>query len=154
MMTFRFALSNFALSQFAPCQFAAMVTLSGSRDSMLLRAPVSWSKGYEFESRQERRENCLLQSSLCVLTLIRCPSHLTAVSRKRSRSFRQKCRWQVTPKDAHTLDPTKSEWADYAAVRAECGNLSGNELTRNPSGNIRPQLSQLSSLSHCGLIMA
>ena len=40
-------------------------------------------------------------------------------------------RWQVTPKHAYTLDPTKSEWADYAAVHAWCGNLSGNELTRN-----------------------
>ena len=37
----------------------------------------------------------------------------------------------------------KSEWADYAAVQAQCGNLSGNELTRNLSGNIRPQSSQL-----------
>ena len=27
-------------------------------------------------------------------------------------------RWQVTPKHAYTLDPTKSEWADYAAVQA------------------------------------
>ena len=34
----------------------------GSRDSLLVRAPDSWSKGCEFESRQERRENFLLQS--------------------------------------------------------------------------------------------
>ena len=32
-----------------------------SRDSLLVRAPDSWSKGYEFESRQDRRENFLLQ---------------------------------------------------------------------------------------------
>ena len=44
---------------------------------------------------------------------------------------------------AYTLDPTKSEWADYAAVQAQCGNLSGNELTRNLSGNIRLQSFQL-----------
>ena len=50
---------------------------------------------------------------------------------------------QVTPKHAYTLDPSKSEWADYAAVQAECGNLSGNELTRNSSGNTRLQSSQL-----------
>ena len=37
----------------------------------------------------------------------------------------------------------KSEWADYSAVQAECGNLSGNELTRNSSGNTRSQSSQL-----------
>ena len=66
-----------------------------------------------------------------------------AVTCKRPRSFYQKCRWQVTPKHAYTLDPTNSEWADYAAVQAQCGNLSGDELTRNLSGNIRPQSSQL-----------
>ena len=38
---------------------------------------------------------------------------------------------------------TRSQWADYAAVQALCGNLSGNELTRNLSGNIREQASQL-----------
>ena len=48
-----------------------------SLDSLLVRwrAPDSWSKGCESESRQERRENFLLQSQLCVLTLIRCPLH-------------------------------------------------------------------------------
>ena len=46
-------------------------------------------------------------------------------------------------KHAYTLDPTKSEWADYAAVQAEYGNLSGNELTRNSSGNPLSQSSQL-----------
>ena len=35
------------------------------------------------------------------------------------------------------------EWADYAAVQAQCENLSGNQLTRNLSGNIRQQSSQL-----------
>ena len=41
------------------------------------------------------------------------------------------------------LDAPESEWADYAAVRAYCGNLSGNEHTRNLSENIRLQSSQL-----------
>ena len=54
-----------------------------------------------------------------------------------------KCRWQITPKDAYTFDPTKSELANYAAIQAECGDLSGNELTRNPSRNTQPQSSQL-----------
>ena len=41
---------------------------------------------------------------LCWL-LFRCPFHprVTAVARKRPRSFRQKCRWQVTTKHAYTL---------------------------------------------------
>ena len=82
---------------------------------------------------------------ICELTVIRCPFHprVTAVAGKRPRSFCQKCRWQVTPKHAYTLDPKKSEWADYCAVQASCRNLSGDELTRNSSGNTRPQLSQL-----------
>ena len=42
------------------------------------------------------------------------PLRVTAVARKRSRSFYQKCRWQVTYKHAYILDPTMSEWADYA----------------------------------------
>ena len=50
---------------------------------------------------------------------------------------------QVTSKHAYTLDPTKSESADYTAVQAEFGNLSGNKLTRNSSGNTRLQSSQL-----------
>ena len=36
-----------------------------------------------------------------------------------------------------------SEWPDYTAVQAERGSLSGNELTRNSSGNTRLQSSQL-----------
>ena len=32
-----------------------------------------------------------------------------------------KCRWQVTAKHAYTIDPTKSEWADYV-VQARYGN--------------------------------
>ena len=46
-------------------------------------------------------------------------------------------------KHAYTLDRTKSELADYAVIQAECGSLSGNELTRNSSGNTQPQSSQL-----------
>ena len=38
---------------------------------------------------------------------------VTAVARKRPRSFCQKCRSQVTPKHAHTLDSKKSEWAVF-----------------------------------------
>ena len=38
---------------------------------------------------------------------------------------------------------TKSEWADYAAVQAYCGNLPGKELTFHSSGNTRSQSFQL-----------
>ena len=71
-----------------------------------------------------------------MLTLIWCPfhPHVTAVAHKRPQSFCQKCRWQVTSKHADALDPTKPEWADYAAILKRVpGNLSGN---------IQPQSSQ------------
>ena len=74
------------------------------------------------------------------------PPRVSAVVCERPRSFCQKCRWPVTPKHAYTLDQTKSEWTDYAADQEECGNLSGNELTRNSSENTRLQSSQLAEL--------
>ena len=47
-----------------------------------------------------------------VLTLILCPFHLlvTVVAHKRPWSFCKKCRWQVTPKRAYTLAPSKLGW--------------------------------------------
>ena len=78
------------------------------------------------------------------------PVCLAFLACKRPYSFCQKCRCQVTPKHTYTLDLWKLERADNAAVQAECGTLSGNELTLNSSGNTRSK----SSLSHCGLILA
>ena len=43
----------------------------------------------------------------------------------------------------YTLDPSKSEWADYVGVQAQCGNLAGNKLTCNSSANTQLQSSQL-----------
>ena len=46
-----------------------------------------------------------------ILAVNRCPfhHHVTTVARKRPLSFCQKCRWQVTPKYAYTLNLMKSE---------------------------------------------
>ena len=59
------------------------------QDSLLITVLDSRSKGCQFEYWQERREKFLLQSQLCVLTLIQCLFHLhvTAVARKRLQSF-------------------------------------------------------------------
>ena len=65
------------------------------------------------------------------------PPSVIAVARKRPQSFCQKCRWEVIPKHAYTLDLTKSEWDDY-----NVGTCQGNELPRNSSGNTRAQSSQ------------
>ena len=79
--------------------------LLGSGDISAVRAPDSWSKGRGFEPLQERQENFLLQGPLLCWLLFRYPFHprVTAVARKRSQSFCQRRRWQVTAKHAYTL---------------------------------------------------
>ena len=113
-----------------------------SRDSLFVERRT---RDRKVASSNPGRRILFFGVNFCVPTLIRCPLHprVTAVARKRPWSLCQKCGWQVTPKHVYTLDPTMSERADYAAVQAWCGNLSGNELTRNLSGNTRPQSSQL-----------
>ena len=55
----------------------------GSRDNLLVQRRTRDRK-VEFESRQGRRENFLLQSQLSVLIFIRCPFHpMLHSSRKR-----------------------------------------------------------------------
>ena len=75
-------------------------------------------------------------------------SPVTTVARKRLRSFCQKCKWQVTPRHAYTPDPTKSEWADYAAV------LCYQETSSHASCQETLSHTCLSSLNHRGLILA
>ena len=125
------------------------------RNSLLVRTPDSWSKGCEFESRQERREKFLLRSYLTVLTLIRCPFHprVTAVARKRSRSFCQKYRWQVTPINTHApLTQPSRGGLTMPLSRRSVGTYpetSSHSTCQGAFGH-----SRLSSLSHCGLILA
>ena len=82
-----------------------------------------WTRGRKVASSNPGKRGgriFFFRVNFCVLTLIRCPFHprVTAVARKRPWSFCQKCRWQISPKHAYTLDPKKSEWADYTAVQA------------------------------------
>ena len=72
-------------------------------DSSVVRAPDSWLKVRGFEFLLEWRENFLLQGRLSVLTLISVSVPPPCYHSKRSRSFCQKCRWQVTDKHAYTL---------------------------------------------------
>ena len=74
---------------------------------------------------------------------VRSTPRVTAVARKRSRSFCQKCRWQVTPKYAYTLTQRSRRGLTMPLSRHSVGNLSGTEPTRNSSGNTRSQSSQL-----------
>ena len=73
------------------------------------------------------------ESTLCADSYSVCVSpHVTAVARK-SPGHSARSAGGKSLLNVYTLDPMKSEWADYAAVRALCGNLSGNELTRSSS---------------------
>ena len=91
---------------------------------------------------------------LCVLTLVQCPfhPHVTAVARKRPRSFCQKCRWQVTSnmrtpltqrsRSGLTMPPSRHSVETYQET-------SSHATRQGPLGR-----SLLSWLSHCGLILA
>ena len=75
----------------------------GGRDSSVVRAP-DWKVVGLNPCRSGGRIFLSRVDFLCWL-LFRYPFHprVTAVAHKRSRSFCQKCRWQVTAKHAYTL---------------------------------------------------
>ena len=70
------------------------------------------------------------------------PPRDTAVAHKRTRSFCQKCKWQVTPKDGYTFDPTKSGWADYGLSTHSVGIYQETSSHANRQGTLG-QSSQL-----------
>ena len=86
-------------------------------------------------------------------TLIRCPFHprVTSVVRKRSRSFCQKCRWQVTPKHAYTLDHRSRSALTMPLSRQSVGIYQETSSHATPQGTLSH--SRLSSLSLCGIIV-
>ena len=138
------------------CAVAALLlSLTGSRDSLFVRALYSWSKGCKFESWQERQENFPLQSQLCVLTLIRCAFHpcVTAVAGKRPRSFCQKCRWQVTPKHAYTPF-TQQSWSGLTMPLSRHSLGIYQEVSSHATCQETLRHNHLSLFSHCGLILA
>ena len=93
---FLLLISAFTFLQWMKCK-------QKSGNSSVVRAPDLWLKGRRFKScRCGRRIFFLIQGWLSVL-LFRYPFHpsVTALARKRSRSFWQKCRWQVTAKHAY-----------------------------------------------------
>ena len=76
-----------------------------SRDTLVVTAQDSWSKGRAFESLQERQKNFLLRGQLSVPALISVSvSHICYSSFPGLWDLgNQKCRWQVTAKHACTL---------------------------------------------------
>ena len=79
-----------------------------------------------------------------MLSLNQCPFHpnVTAVARKRPRAVCQKCRWQGTPKNTHTPSTQRDRSGlTMPLSRHGVGIYPEDELTRNLSGNVRPQSS-------------
>ena len=76
--------------------------------------------------------------------------HVTAVARKSLRSFCQNCTWQVTTKDAYTLD---TPWIELcrSGLTMFSEDLSG-KTSLHSTRQGTPVHGRLSSLRHCGLI--
>ena len=127
---------------------------TGSIDSLLVRAPDSWSKRCEFKTPQERRENFLLQT-FCA-ELIWCPFHpcVTTVACKRPQSFCQKCRWQVTFKHHTPLTHQSRSGLAMPLSSHSVGTYQETSSHAARQGTFTLSHSHLSSLSHCGLILA
>ena len=115
-----------------------------SRHSLLIRESDSWSKGCEFESRQERRDNFLLQGYHCELTLIQCPFHfrVTTVACKRPQSLNTHTSLTQRSRSGLIMPLSRHSVGAYPETKshATCQGTFGH--------------SRLSSLSHCGLIPA
>ena len=77
-------------------------------------AVPAWFKHTTFRSQVQRSYWQAIQAPLFGVSSI---PHIPTVAQRKPPPFCQKCRLQVTPEHAHTLDPMKSEWADYAAVQ-------------------------------------
>ena len=120
----------------------------------MVRASDSRWKGWEFESRQERRENFLVQSQLCVLTLYSVSASTPCYGSGTLKTPVILPKVQVAgSKHAYTLDPTKSEWADNMLLsRLSVGTYQETSSHATRHGTLGH--SRLSSLSHCGLILA
>ena len=84
------------------CLLLQPESICHSGDRSVVRVPDLWLKGRGFKSLKEQWEIFLLQGRLSVLTLISI-SIPPLCYPKRSPSFCQKCRWQVTAKHTYTL---------------------------------------------------
>ena len=77
---------------------------------------------------------------------------VTAVARKRPRSCSPKCRWQVTPRHAYTVTQRSRSGLIMPLSRHSVGTYL--EMSSHATGQGILGHSRLSSLSHCGLILA
>ena len=125
----------------------------GSRDSLLVRVPDSWSKGCQFESWQERWKNFLLQSKLCVLTLIQCPFHplVTTVARKSPGHTAITAGGRLHLNTHTSLSQRSQSGLTMPLSRHSVGTYQETSSHATRQGALG--YSRISSLSHCGLIL-
>ena len=109
--------------------FPSNVSRAGDSSVVTLTAPDLRLKSPGFKSLQEQQVKSPLQVKLSVLTLTSLssslPSHVTVVALKRSQSFCQKCRWQVTAK--HTCMLPMKLWMKW-----HCKLVHGCMVYREP----------------------
>ena len=131
-----------------------MFLLLESGDSLLVRTPDSWFNGCEFESRQEWRENCLLQGQLFVLT------HSVSVSPPMVPQWHVKDPGHSAKSaggrlhlNMHT-SLTHQSWSGLTMLlfRQSVGIYTETNSHATHQGTLSH--SHLSSLSYCGLILA
>ena len=80
------------------------------------------------------------------------PPRTTTLVHKRPRSFRQKYRWQDTPKHAYTFD--KRSWSGLTMPLSRQSVGTDHETSSHATCRGTLGYSHLSSLSRCGLILA
>ena len=80
------------------------------------------------------------------------PPRVTAVARKKTRSFCQKCWWQVIPKHPDIHNPRRWSGLTIPLSRHSVRIYPETSLHATCQGTFGH--SRLSSLSHCGLILA
>ena len=127
---------------------------TGEPGQLVGRTPDSWSKGCEFEYRQKRRQNFLLQSQLCVLTLIRCPFHPVLLQWHMKEPGRSaNSAGGMLHLNTHTpLTQRSLSGLTMPLSREKRGAYQKTSSHATRQGTLSH--SRLSSLSHCGLIRA
>ena len=125
-----------------------------SQDSFLVKAPDSWSKGCKFKSRQGQQGNFLLQSQLCMLTLIQCPFHPTLLQwHVKEHSHSAKSAGGRLHLNTHTpLTHRSQSGLTMLLSRQSVGIYQETSSHASHQGTLG--YSRLGLLSHCGLILA
>ena len=124
---------------------SCFVCVTGGRDSSVVRALDTWLKVAGFKSLQEWQEIFFSRVSFLSWLVFRYLFHpcVTTVACKRSQSFCQKCRWQVTAKHAYTLHMwlcTKWHGAWLYGVHRTCAETAAVSCGTSHASTVSTQL--------------